>query len=226
MADLVFPEEAAERLRIPPLDLYIGTTDIEWVALPYSTWTLRRRPVLRLPLIPFIARNARFWVRIAPVVLIVNLLLVPAAVLSSFLDGLPFLGLGSLGAFGLQFAAYVVLSFSYMLLYQHWRPSMHPERVRGNQIMLLDVADRAAEQWVALNPGVVRTIQQPIPTFQPRVYASGAIPLVVLGIALIVTVLVDQRATLPSLVIALSLIAAGAALAFLAVKSRSDDAAE
>lgn len=195
MSEIVFPAEAAERLSIPPIDLFIGTTNnLSEVVVRCSGWTLRKRPKVRLVLVDYQARNARLWKAVAPMLFVANLIAVPLAVVASFLDRVPLTGWGHAGTSVAAVIAFMVVTGS-LLVRQQRRPESYPLLVTGRRVLMAALPPDVAKEWVAQNPGVVQIFNGRLAPrgFHRWVYAVTALPFVILTLALIATAGTQHR---------------------------------
>ncbi|MEV0896922.1 hypothetical protein [Actinoplanes sp. NPDC049802] len=166
--DLVVPADLIAGLRIPPLAITDGSADSEWVEVPLSHWQFGKlRPSQRLPMDARSARSIRRAVRVAPwsVLAAVVLLIVWLVVVS--LEAY----LSSPGLSVAMAAASIFVSVL-SVVRNHGVPKHLPYRTRFGDLRIPEIPVEVAQQWVALNPGVITT-DEPAPRPHSRRFYVG-----------------------------------------------------
>ncbi|MEU4557292.1 hypothetical protein AB0F72_02810 [Actinoplanes sp. NPDC023936] len=166
--DLVVPAASIAGLRIPPLAITTGTPDPQWVEVPLSRWRLGKlRPAGTFPLDARSARSVRRAVRVAPwSVLAALVLLIVWSVVVALEAYVSFPGL-------LTVLAAASLSISVLSLVRDRGVPKHlPYRTRFGDLRIPHVPVEVAQQWVALNPGVLAA-DEPAPRPHSRRFYVG-----------------------------------------------------
>ena len=204
---------SVDQLRVPPLAITDGGTDLEWIEVAARSWLFGRGTPMRLPLDPASAARFRRHRRTTPVTMIL-LAVMLLAWLATF---------GDIGE--LDHPVWIWVYLAALLGWVTWmrhvnrlRVEQLPTRTAGHLVRLSGLPRPVAALWARENPETVRILERRVTLrrFRPSVYVISGVACLGVGGAMFVI----AKDVLGLVFVSVGLLVAGGVLLFKSLPPR------